>query len=209
MDKESTQTNSSIKPVSNRSFPVTGTPLADIIVDISRRNSFHRNIQLINRYVVALYRIGLLPLFGAGKTTMLLMTKGRISKQLRCFPVGYVRVGGEIYLISGWGKDSNWYKNILANPEDVRLQIGFRRFNVRAKFNELPRGKPRGIRRAAIADRKPFCSSWPDPGSLHSGESVLHRHTAQLYSYSNHLTRTRRPRVVVSQQALGGMSLAQ
>ena len=69
--------------------------------------------------------------------------------------------------------------------------------------NELPRGKPRGIRRAAIADRKPFCSSWPDLDSLHSGESVLHRHTAQLYSYSNHLTRTRRPRVVVSQQALG------
>jgi deazaflavin-dependent oxidoreductase (nitroreductase family) len=136
MDNKSIQTNSSINPASNRSFPINGTPIANIIDDVSKRNAFHRNIQLINRYVVALYRSGLLPLFGAGKKTMLLITKGRKSKKLRCFPVGYVRVGGEIYLISGWGKDSNWYKNIVANPKDVRLQIGFRRFAVQAKFIE-------------------------------------------------------------------------
>ena len=136
MDKKSIQTNSAIKTASTRSFPINGTPIANIIDDVSKRNAFHRNIQLINKYVVAFYRIGLLPLFGAGKKTMLLMTNGRISKKLRCFPVGYVRVGDEIYLISGWGKDSNWYKNIVANPKDVRLQIGFRQFNVRAKFIE-------------------------------------------------------------------------
>jgi deazaflavin-dependent oxidoreductase (nitroreductase family) len=136
MNKNANPPNISINPISNRRFPIIGTPLANIIDDISKRNAFHKNIQLINRYVVALYRIGLLPLLGKGKTTMLLMTKGRISKQLRCFPVGYVSIGGEIYLISGWGKNSNWYKNILTNPEDVKLQIGFRQFNVHAKFIE-------------------------------------------------------------------------
>lgn len=137
MNNKSGQANSSMDPISPRSFPVTGTPLADIVGgDISKRNAFHKNIRLINNYVVVFYRIGLLPLFGVGKTMMLLMTMGRRSKQWRCFPVGYTRVGGELYLISGWGKTSNWYKNILANPDEVRLQIGFRRLNVRAKFIE-------------------------------------------------------------------------
>jgi hypothetical protein len=40
--------------------------------------------------------------------------------------------------LSGWGKDANWYKNILANPEEVWLQIGFRHFAVRADILEDP-----------------------------------------------------------------------
>ena len=131
---------------------MAGTPLADIVGgDITKRVAFHKNIQLINRYVVALYQIGLLPLLGMGKTTMLLMTVGRKSGQLRRFPVGYTRIGGEIYLISGWGKASNWYKNILANPDKVRLQIGFQQLNVRAKFIEEA-GEIRRIIEALISE---------------------------------------------------------
>ena len=157
MDQKPTQTNSYIKQASNRSFPIYGTPIANIIDDVSKRNAFHRNIQLINRYVVALYRLGLLPLFGAGKKTMLLMTNGRKSRKLRCFPVGYVRIGREIYLISGWGKDSNWYKNIVANPKDVSLQIGFRRFVVRAEFIEKSEEIRRIIEKLIIESPMDVC----------------------------------------------------
>jgi deazaflavin-dependent oxidoreductase (nitroreductase family) len=130
--------NVSTMQTSRRVFPLAGTPLANIIGDRTQRESFHRKLQSLNKYVVALYRIGLLPLFGAGKTTMLLTTRGRKSKQLRYFPVGYFRIAGEIHLISGWGKSANWYKNILADPENIWLQIGFRRFAVRANIIEDP-----------------------------------------------------------------------
>ncbi len=125
-------------PTSRRVFPLAGTPLATVIGDPAYRDAFHRRLQSMNKFVVTFYRIGLLPLLGMGKTTMLLTTRGRKSKQLRHFPVGYFRIGGQIHLVSGWGKRANWYKNIVANPEEVWLQIGSRRFPVRAHILQDP-----------------------------------------------------------------------
>lgn len=124
--------------LSVRLFPRPDTVLAGVIGDAAYRQSFHQRLQSSNRFVVALYRLGLLPLLGAGKTTMLLITRGRKTRRLRRFPVGYFRIGGETHLLSGWGKDSNWYKNLRANPEEVWLQIGFRTFPVRAQIIEDP-----------------------------------------------------------------------
>jgi deazaflavin-dependent oxidoreductase (nitroreductase family) len=87
---------------------------------------------------VALYRLGVLPLLGAGKTTMILTTRGRRSGQLRRFPVGYFRIAGKIHLLSGWGARANWYKNILAHPDDVSLQIGFKHVAVHAHILQDP-----------------------------------------------------------------------
>jgi deazaflavin-dependent oxidoreductase (nitroreductase family) len=116
-----------------RMFPAPDTSLARVIGDRAHREAFHARLASMNRYVVALYRLGVLPLFGAGQTTMLLVTKGRKSGRRRAFPVGYFRIGGEIHLLSGWGKDANWYKNLVAAPDDVSLQVGFRRFPARAR----------------------------------------------------------------------------
>ncbi len=121
-----------------RVFPRPETALAHVIGDPEHRESFHRKLKGSNRFVVAFYRIGLLPLLGAGKTTMLLTTRGRKSHRLRYFPVGYFRIGGDIHLFSGWGKDANWYKNLRANPDEVWLQIGFQRFPVQAHIIEDP-----------------------------------------------------------------------
>jgi deazaflavin-dependent oxidoreductase (nitroreductase family) len=112
--------------------------LAGVIGDPAYRKSFHQRLQSSNRFVVDLYRLGLLPLLGAGKSTMLLITRGRKSHRLRRFPVGYFRISGEIYLLSGWGRDSNWYKNLCANPAEVWLQIGFRILPVQAQVVEDP-----------------------------------------------------------------------
>lgn len=138
MNNNPVPSNVSAMQTSRRVFPLAGTPLASVIRDPINRKSFHKRLQSLNKYVVAFYRIGLLPLFGAGKTTMLLTTRGRKSRQLRSFPVGYFRIAGKIHLLSGWGKSANWYKNILANPEDVWLQVGFHRFAVRADVIEDP-----------------------------------------------------------------------
>ncbi len=120
------------------SFPRPGTVLAGVIGDPAYRKSFHQRLQSSNRFVVLLYRIGLLPLLGAGKSTMLLITRGRKTNRIRRFPVGYFRIDGNVYLLSGWGRDSNWYKNLRANPNEVQLQIGFRTFPVQAQILEDP-----------------------------------------------------------------------
>ena len=132
---------------SARVFPRPETTLAQVIGDPTYRDAFHRRLQGSNRFVVAFYRIGLLPLLGAGKTTMLLTTRGRKSHRLRRFPVGYFQIGGNIHMLSGWGKGSNWYKNLRANPDDVWLQIGFRNFPVTAQFIEDPAEIKRTIER--------------------------------------------------------------
>lgn len=125
-------------PPSTHVFPRPGTGLARVIGDPIYKKSFHQRLQSSNRFIVAFYRIGLLPLLGAGKTIMLLVTRGRKSHRLRRFPVGYFRIGGEIYLLSGWGRESNWYKNLCANPTEVWLQIGFRTLPVQAQVVEDP-----------------------------------------------------------------------
>jgi deazaflavin-dependent oxidoreductase (nitroreductase family) len=119
-------------------FPVAGTPLAKVIGDPVHRESFHKRLQSMNKYVVALYRLGVLPVLGAGKNTMILTTRGRTSGRLRRFPVGYFRIAGQFHLLSGWGASANWYKNILAHPDDVSLQIGFRHVAVRANILQDP-----------------------------------------------------------------------
>ncbi len=136
---------STSQPTATHIFPKPGTVLAGVIGDPAYRKSFHQRLQSSNRFVVALYRMGILPLLGAGKTTMLLITRGRKTKRLRRFPVGYFRIGGEIHLFSGWGKASNWYKNLCANPAEVQLQIGFHTFPVQAQVIEDPAEARRAI----------------------------------------------------------------
>jgi deazaflavin-dependent oxidoreductase (nitroreductase family) len=126
------------QPTSISVFPKPGTVLANVIGDPAYRETFHQRLQSSNRFVVLLYRIGILPLLGAGKTMMLLTTRGRKTNHLRRFPVGYFRIGGDVHLLSGWGRESNWYKNLCANPDMVSLQIGFRTFPVRAEVVEDP-----------------------------------------------------------------------
>jgi deazaflavin-dependent oxidoreductase (nitroreductase family) len=114
-----------------RVFPLPGTMLYKMIFDPAFRQTFHGRIKILNRLVVPLYRIGVLPLLGIGRSTMLLKTKGRTSGRMRHFPVGYHRIDGTVVVFSGWAKDANWYKNLTANPGEVYVQIGFQRFHAR------------------------------------------------------------------------------
>lgn len=121
-----------------RVFPLPGTTLYQVTCNQKFKEEFHSKLKIANRVVIPLYRIGLLPLLGLSKSIMLLTTKGRKSGKLRSFPVGYSRIGNCVYVFSAWGKRANWYKNLVASPEDVYVQIGLRRFHARAQVMQDP-----------------------------------------------------------------------
>ena len=112
-----------------RAFPARDTMLFELINNPEFKKNFHDRLRVGNRFMAFFYKIRLLPLFGMGKQVMLLTTKGRSSQKWRDFPIGYYLIDGTVHVISGWGKSANWYKNIIANPKDVFLQVGFRRFH--------------------------------------------------------------------------------
>ncbi|MDD5368624.1 MAG: nitroreductase family deazaflavin-dependent oxidoreductase [Anaerolineaceae bacterium] len=127
----------SVQPVL-RAFPTPGSNLARLLSDAEFRRTFHARLKTYNPFIVAFYRIGLLPLFGAARTVMLLATRGRSSGKTRLVPIGYFRIGGVPYIFSAWGKGASWYKNLIAHPDDVSIQIGLRRMPVRAEVLEDP-----------------------------------------------------------------------
>jgi len=80
---------------------------------------------------VIFYRIGL-PLFG--DFVLLLTTTGRKSGKLRYTPVEYrCEPGtGDFIVMAGWGGNTDWRKNIEANPH-VLVQAGRRKFKAVAE----------------------------------------------------------------------------
>ena len=122
----------------DRSFPLSSTMLFELLNNPEYKKNFHARLQSSNRFMVFFYKIRLLPLLGMGKQVMLLSTKGRTSHKQRDFPIGYYLIDGIVHVISGWGKNANWYKNIIASSQDVFLQVGFRRFHVIAEVVSDP-----------------------------------------------------------------------
>jgi len=121
-----------------RTFPTENTNLSRILSDPQYRQAFHARLKRYNPLVVALYRVGLLPLFGVSRTVMLLTTRGKKSGKLRSTPIGYFRIGGAIHLFSAWGKGTSWYKNMTAHPGDVWIQVGLNKRRVQAQALEDP-----------------------------------------------------------------------
>ncbi len=63
---------------------------------------------------ILLFRLGLGKLIG--KYIMLITTFGRKSGKVRRTPIEYYRSGNNIYAISGFEHDPDWYLNLQANP---------------------------------------------------------------------------------------------
>jgi deazaflavin-dependent oxidoreductase (nitroreductase family) len=83
----------------------------------------------VNKYlVVPLYRVGLLPLLGFGKLFLLLYTLGRRSGKQRITPLEYRRRNGDIYIVSGRGRRSDWFRNLKASPDKISVRVGFKNF---------------------------------------------------------------------------------
>jgi len=70
-------------------------------------------------FMVPLFRLGLGFFFGNPFTGYILVLKpiGRISGKTYFTPVNYAIYRGNIYCISGGQHSSDWFRNLLANPE--------------------------------------------------------------------------------------------
>ncbi len=92
------------------------------------RRFFHR----MNHFMVFLWKIGLGRMLNAwpsvGGRIMVIRHRGRKSGKEYLTPVNYAIVENEIYSAAGFGSGTDWYRNILANPDiEVWLPAGKRR----------------------------------------------------------------------------------
>jgi deazaflavin-dependent oxidoreductase (nitroreductase family) len=84
----------------------------------------------LNPLMVLMWRLGLGGWLNAspkyGGRLMVLTHIGRKSGTRRRQPLNYAIVDGELYCTAGFGRSSDWYKNIMANPNvEVWLPDGW------------------------------------------------------------------------------------
>jgi deazaflavin-dependent oxidoreductase (nitroreductase family) len=70
-------------------------------------------------FMVPLFRLGFGPFFVNPLTGYIMVLKviGRKTGKTRYTPVNYTIYKGDIYCVSGGRQTSDWYRNLLANPE--------------------------------------------------------------------------------------------
>ena len=80
-----------------------------------------KNFKLFNRFMLFMWKLGLGPYINAwpevGGQIMVLNHIGRKTGKRCQTPLNYAEVNGEIYCAAGFGSTSDWYKNIIANPQ--------------------------------------------------------------------------------------------
>jgi deazaflavin-dependent oxidoreductase (nitroreductase family) len=70
-------------------------------------------------FMVPMFRLGFGPFFGNPLTGYIMVMKliGRKTGKVRLTPVNYAIHKGNVYCISGGRTESDWFRNLLANPE--------------------------------------------------------------------------------------------
>ena len=78
-----------------------------------------------NRFMVGMFRLGFGPFISNPYSgyVMVMTTTGRKSGLRRRTPVNFAMGDGEVYCLSGFGRTSDWYRNLLANP-DAHVWLG-------------------------------------------------------------------------------------
>jgi len=110
-------------------------PTPDSIVAQHNEGSkkFRKKVRRMNKVISFLYRIYLLPLFGAGKKFMIIETIGRKTGKRRLNPVIYdIFYTGKITIVLARGRNTDWMKNIDATNDGVfKIHRGFKKFKVK------------------------------------------------------------------------------
>jgi len=86
------------------------------------RKVFHT----LNRFMVLMWKIGMGKMINIWPPVigriMVIKHRGRKSGREYLTPVNYAIVDSEIYCTAGFGSGSDWYRNMLANP-DIELWL--------------------------------------------------------------------------------------
>jgi len=84
-------------------------------------NNLRKVFRVMNRFMVFMWKIGLgkmINMWPAGfGRIMVIKHRGRKSGREYLTPVNYALVEGEIYCTAGFGPVSDWYRNMLVNPQ--------------------------------------------------------------------------------------------
>ena len=99
-------------------------------VDPRLEEQLRQGFKYFNRFMLSLWRLGLGPMLNMGPTMagryMVITHTGRKSGLKRRTPVNYAVVNDEVYCTAGFGSGSDWYRNIIANPQvEVWLPDGW------------------------------------------------------------------------------------
>ncbi len=105
---------------------MTQQPLISKEIEEHLRQDF----KYLNKFMVTMFRLGLGGWVNAdpkrGGQIMVLTTTGRKSGLSRRVGLNYAIVNGEIYCCAGFGPGSDWYKNLIKNPQvEVWLPDGW------------------------------------------------------------------------------------
>ncbi|MFX1446069.1 MAG: nitroreductase family deazaflavin-dependent oxidoreductase [Promethearchaeota archaeon] len=119
-------------------LPREGSILYNLLKsDENTRKKTLKRFKKMNKYfTLPFYKIGLLPLLGFGRIFLILTTKGRITGKMRKRPLEYRKIDDIITIFSARGENSDWLKNLRANPESARVKHGFHSFKPRIEFVE-------------------------------------------------------------------------
>jgi deazaflavin-dependent oxidoreductase (nitroreductase family) len=82
-------------------------------------NKMRHGFTYLNRYfMVPMFRLGFGPWMGTpfGGYIMVLKVIGRKTGKVRYAPVNYAIDNGNVYCIAGFGTVSDWYRNLVVNP---------------------------------------------------------------------------------------------
>ena len=83
-------------------------------------NLGQRSFQLFNKlFMVPMFRLGFGPFMGnqISGYIMVLKTIGRKTGKVRYSPVNYAIHKGNVYCMAGWGRHTDWYRNMSATRE--------------------------------------------------------------------------------------------
>jgi deazaflavin-dependent oxidoreductase (nitroreductase family) len=109
-------------------------------------NALRMAFKRFNPFMIGLFRLGLGWAVNiwpkVGGRIMVITHTGRKSGLRRRTPVNYAPIDGEVYCTAGFGAISDWYRNILANPEvEVWLPQEWRR-GIAEDVSQHPRRIP-------------------------------------------------------------------
>lgn len=114
------------------------TPDSIVARHNSEKKDFQKTTKRLNKILVLLYRIKILPLIGLGRSILIIETKGRKTGKTRYNPTLYFTFyTNKLTIYSAKGKKANWMKNILAQEDGIfTIHKGLRKKKVTMNFIE-------------------------------------------------------------------------
>jgi deazaflavin-dependent oxidoreductase (nitroreductase family) len=99
-------------------------------IDPRLEDQLRQGFKYFNRFMLLMWRLGMGPLLNMGPALagryMVITHMGRKSGVKRRTPVNYALVDDDVYCVAGFGEASDWYRNIVANPQvEVWLPDGW------------------------------------------------------------------------------------